>query len=193
MNNEYYHVYQLSYPEDFNFENTNPNPPVQMPISLQSQPCIQNFLPSVTSFPLFDNVDAMSLNATDYEDTRTYPGDDASYQGLSEYAYLDTVDTTNEQLNTSSRNQVETHTNSLCPLSAPFQTPCGPSVLHSDMTTDNSFHRSDVPNNTCISYMLIRMPASNEYVVMREERTQSMVGRISAASSIGEMLALTRM
>ncbi|CAG8544465.1 5115_t:CDS:2 [Paraglomus occultum] len=37
------------------------------------------------------------------------------------------------------------------------------------------------------------IPTSNEYIIMREERTQSMVGRISAASSVGEMLALTRM
>jgi len=165
-----------------------------MSINLQSQPRIQNFLPSATDFSHFDNGDATSLNNMDYEDTRTYPGGDASYQGnLSEYAHLDIVGTTNEQLNTSSHNQVENHTNSPCPLPAPFQILCGPSVLHSDMTTDNNFQRSDVANNTCISYMLIQMPASNEYVVMREERTQSMVGRISAASSIGEMLALTRM
>ena len=141
--------------------------PNQLPINLQSQP---RFFPSATSSSHSDN---MSMNNTD---TKTYTGDYASYQcNLSEDARQSNVDTTNEQLNTSSRNQVETHTNSPCPLPAAFQTLCGPSVPHSDMTTDNNFQRSNVPNSTCISYMLIQMPASNEYVVMREERTQSFI------------------
>ncbi|CAG8655667.1 11318_t:CDS:1, partial [Paraglomus brasilianum] len=181
----YNNICQSTYPEGFNFDDTNP--PSYMPVNLQ--PPSQDFLPSATSVFLSDNVDAMSVNTMDYGDTGTYTGDCASYQAnLSEYANVDTM---NGQLNTPSHNQVE---NSSCPLPGSFQTLGGPSVPHSDTTNDgpadNNFQHL---NNTCISYIIVQMPTSHEYVVMREERTQSVLGRISAASNISEILALTRM
>ncbi|CAG8673932.1 6134_t:CDS:1, partial [Paraglomus occultum] len=100
------------------------------------------------------------------------------------------VDTMNGQLNTPLRSQIEPHANP-GPIPASFQTICGSAVPHSDMMTDNNFQRLGMNNNnTYVSYSLIPIPTSNEFIVMREERTQSVLGRISAASSIGEMLAM---
>ncbi|CAG8537870.1 10631_t:CDS:1 [Paraglomus brasilianum] len=192
MNNDYIEHYNnicqsTTFPEDFNFDDINP--PSYMPVNLQPPSRIQDFLPSATSVFLSDNVDAMSMNSMDYGDTGTYTGDYASYQGnLSEYG---NVDTRSGQQNPPPHDQVE---NSSCPLPGSFQKLCGPSVPHSDTTNDdpadNNFQHL---NNTCISYIIIQMPTSHEYVVMREERTQSVLGKLSAASSISEILALTRM
>ena len=191
MNNDYIehynNIYQSTFPEDFNFEDNHP--PIYMPVNLQSQSHIQDFLPPATSFSLSDNVDEMSVNNMDYGDTGTYTGDYTSYQGNpSEYGNVDTMD---KQLNPPSHDQVE---NNSCPLPGSFQTVCGPSVPHFDTTNDGpTDNHSQHLNNTCISYILIQIPTSHEYVVMREERIQSVLGRISTATSIGEILALTRM
>ena len=195
MNNDNHYVSQLFYPEDFDFDDTNPLIP--MPINLQSQSRIEDFLPSATSFSPSDNM-LMNSNSMDYEDTGTYTGDYILYQGnLSENVIQGSVNTTNEQLNTHRRDQVETHTNNSYPLPVFFQTFYDSSNLYSgttnDCPTDNRSQHFDVANNTYVSYSLMQMPTSNEYVLIREERTQSVLGRISAAASIDEMLALTQM
>ncbi|CAG8529258.1 4848_t:CDS:1 [Paraglomus brasilianum] len=190
MNDDYIEHYnsicQSTYPENFNFEDNNL--PIYMPVNFQSQSHIQDFLPPATS-SLSNNVDEMSMNNMDYGDTGTYAGDYTLYQdNPSEYGNVDAMD---KQLNLPSHDQVE---NSSCPLPVSFRTVCGPSVPHCDTTNDspadNNFQHL---NNTCISYILIQGPTSHEYVIMREERTHSVLGRVSAATSIGEMLALTRM
>ncbi|CAG8601921.1 7740_t:CDS:1 [Paraglomus brasilianum] len=162
-----------------------------------------------------DNVDTTSMNIMNYENVSNYTGNYyyAPNQGNPPVSYSrpGSVNTMNGQLSTPC-DQVETHTNNPYPLPGSFQTLfghspyllpvsfqtlCGPSVPHSD-TTNNSLidnhsqHLGTNTNNTCISYIFKQMPTSNEYIVMREERTQSIVGRISAAASIGEMLALTQ-
>ena len=109
--------------------NINNNCPNQLPISLQSQPHFQDFLPSATSSSHSDNMD--------YEDTETYTGDYALYQGnLSEDAHQSNVDTPNEQLHTPLRDQVETHTNSPGPLPVSLQTFYDISNPYSDITND---------------------------------------------------------
>ncbi|CAG8673586.1 8496_t:CDS:1, partial [Paraglomus brasilianum] len=185
MNNDYIEHYnnicQSTFPEDFNFEDNNP--PIYVPVNLQSQPHIQDFLPSATSVFLSDNVDTM--------DYGTYTGDYTSYQCNPSECNVDTMD---EQLNPPPHDQVE---NSSCPLPVSFQTVCGPSVPHSDTTndgpTDNYSHHFGMINNTCILCILMQMPTSHEYLLIREERTQSGLGRVSAAASINEIIALTRM
>ena len=95
MNNDYYYVCRSTYPEDFNFEDNNP--PIYMPVNVQSQPRIQDFLPPATSFSLSDNVDEMSMNNMDYGDTGTYTGNYAPYQGnFSKYAHQGNADTMND-------------------------------------------------------------------------------------------------
>ncbi|CAG8599850.1 4937_t:CDS:1 [Paraglomus brasilianum] len=169
--------YVRSFPEDFNFD---------MPINLQAQSHAQNFLPSA-----FDNVDMTSMDIMNYENAGNYTANYVPYQvnPPASYFHPGNTDTMDGQLNITNHDQVE---NSSCPPPVSFQTLCGPSVSHSDTTNDgpadNNFQHL---NNTCISYILIQVPTSNEYVVMREERTQSVLGRISAAASIGEMFALT--
>src|SRR6185369_11138538 len=105
---------------------------------------------------------------------------------------------TNGQLNTPNHDQAKAHhVNSSRPLQVSFQTYCGTPNPYSDTTndgpTDNNSQHFGIANNTYISYTLIQMATSPEYVVMREERTQSVLGTVSAAAGIGEMLALTRM
>ncbi|CAG8601939.1 7741_t:CDS:1 [Paraglomus brasilianum] len=188
--------YQPCYPKDF-VDSTNP--PTQMPTNLLGQSHTQGFRPFAASFPLFHNVDMTSMNSMEYRNTRNtenYTGNHAQYQDNPSafYFYPGSVNTQNGQLNTLRSDQVETHTNSSCPLPISFQTLCGRDVLHSDTTGNHVQHfgMTNNTNNTCVSYIFTRIPTSNEYVVTREERTQSIVGRISAAASIGEMLALTR-
>ncbi|CAG8595588.1 4311_t:CDS:1 [Paraglomus brasilianum] len=181
----------------------------------------QSFYPGGFDFddapPIYqssDNVDTTSMNIINYENTGNYTGNYyyALNQGNPPVSYFrpGSVNTMNGQLNTPC-DQVETHTNNPYPLPeslqtlgghspyllpVSFQTLCGPSVPHSDTTNNNLIdnHSQNLgTNDTCISYIFKQMPTSNDYVIVREERTQTVIGRISAAASIGEMLALTRM
>ena len=178
ISNDYNNICQSSFPEDFNFDS-----PINMAINLQAQPHTQGFRPS-TAFPLSRNV---STNTMDYGNIGNYTGDYASYQG-------NPPDTDPGITN---HDQTEACANSSCSLQGSFQTYCGSFNPYSDTTndgpTDNHSQHSDVANNTYVSYSLMQMPTSNEYVVIREERTQSVLGRLSAAAIIDEMFALTRM
>ncbi|CAG8601971.1 7743_t:CDS:1 [Paraglomus brasilianum] len=185
--------YVRSFPEDFNFDSTNP--PVHMPINLQAQSHAQNFPPS-------DNVDTTSMDIMDYGNTGNYTGNYAPYEGnpsVSYYTQPSNIDT----MNPLSHGQVEIHTNSSCPLPVPFQTYCGfsdsypdTSILYSDTTnnslTDNNFQHLGTINNSSTSYIFTHEPTGSGYVVTKVEYTQSVLGRVSAAD-FNQMLATTRM
>ncbi|CAG8577955.1 7400_t:CDS:1 [Paraglomus occultum] len=170
--------YQSSYPEGFNSDNTNP------PLIRQSH--TQNFLSSVS-----DNVDGMFINTINYEDTRDYTGDYASFQGNPSVFHFHSgnIDTMNWQLNPQNRDQAATHANSS---SEPCQTFCDP---YSDVTNDNSTHHHfqrlgiSTTNSSSISYFLTHEPTNSGYIFMKVEYTQ--LGWISAAD-INKILDLTQ-
>ena len=83
--------YVRSFPDDFNFDNTNP--PVHMPINLHAQ----NF-PSSAS----DNVDMTSMDIMDYGNISNYTVNYVPYEGnpsVSYYTQPGNIDTMNGQLN----------------------------------------------------------------------------------------------
>ena len=204
MNNDsvryYNNVCQLSYSDDFNFDDTNP---IQMPVSTHTQD-------SVVSFPLPDNVDITSptVNTVDYGNT----GYSTSYQDDPSDSYYYTrpsnVDTMDGQLNIpcppARYDHVEIPANGSWPLPVSFQTLHGPSVQYPNTTTpgltNNYLQHLGTIDNTSIAYMLTQMPppqtsllsnvmnepASTEYIVMKVEYT-----RISAAD-IDRILAVSR-
>ncbi|CAG8601626.1 7376_t:CDS:1 [Paraglomus brasilianum] len=181
MNNNYighYNICQSTYPEDVNSDDAN----------------TQDFLPSVASVSLPENVDVMSntMNSMDYEDTGDYTGDYALYQGNPSVSHFHpgNVDTVNGQLNTLNHDQAETHENSSYPLPVPFQTVCDPYFdTMNDGSTDNHF---GVINNSSTSYIFTHDPTGTGYVVTKVEHTQLVLGRMSAAD-FNHMLATTRM
>ena len=188
----YNNIYQSSFPEDFNFDNTNP--PVHMPINLQAQSYAQNFLPSAS-----DNVDTTSMDIMNYGN---YTANYAPYQVNSSVSYFH-PDTMDGQLNIPNHDQAKPHANSSCPLQVPFQTYCGSSssypdtsIPHSDTTnisqTGNYFQHLGMINNSSTSYIFTHEPTGSGYVVTKVEYTQSALGRMSSAD-FNQMLATTRM
>jgi len=174
----------LSLLVDMTYINTNSSS--QMPNNLQTEPA-QDVRSPATFFPFSSNANMTSMNTLDYRNaanrTTLYQADS------SDSYYYPSINTTNGQLTTSSREQ---DMNNSCPL-------CGSSnghfgTINSRYITYNltpmrgaqasfSFNNSNVFNE----------PTSLEYMVIREVRIQSELGRVPAAASIGEMLALTRM
>ncbi|CAG8529341.1 4852_t:CDS:1 [Paraglomus brasilianum] len=186
MNNyigHYNNICQSTYPEDVNSDDAN------LP-SHQSH--TQDFLPSVASVSLSDNVDVMfnTMNAMDCENTGDYTGNYASYQDYPSDSYYTHI---NGQLN-SNPDQAETHSNSSCPLPVSFQTLYGSTNIYSDAMnddgpTDNCF---GMINNSSTSYVFTHDPTGTGYVVTKVEHTQLVLGRMSAAD-FNQMLATTRM
>ncbi|CAG8632530.1 8817_t:CDS:1 [Paraglomus brasilianum] len=211
MNNDsvrcYNNVCQLSYSDDFNFDDTNT---IQMPIDLLVSSHTQDFHPPVISFPLPNNVDITSptMNTVDYGNT----GYSTSYQDNPSDSYYYThpsnVDTMDGQLNIpcppARYDHVEIPANGSWPLPGSFQRLHGSSVQYPDTTTpgltNNYLQHLGTIDNTSIAYMLTQMPppqtslssnvmnepASTEYIVMKVEYT-----RISAAD-IDRILAVSR-
>ena len=150
----------------------NTNSPSRM---LQAQqPYAQDVRPPATFFPFSGNVDMTSMNTINYGNTGNHT---TSYQD----------DAMNEQLNPSSREQVESY--SSCPL-------CGSSNGHfgtiSSQSITITYTLTPMHTQASLSFNnsnVFNEPASLEFVVMKEVRIQSVLDRVPAAS-IGEVLAL---
>jgi len=177
INNNHVGLYNSLYqPENFTFDNVNA--PIHMPINSQAQSYAQSFRPYVTTFPFHGNVDVNTINYNNAGNTTSYQNDPpVSY-------YHPDVNTMNRQLNTSNNKQ---DINSSCPL-------CGSSNGHLSTINSRSATYTFMPMRTQPSLSFVMdEPTSTEYMVIREMRIQSVLGRVPAAASIEEMLALTRM
>jgi len=172
----YAHAHATHFPlhDNINMSSTNADPPGQMSINLQAQSYAQDFRSHDTSLPFHGNVDMSDMSYGNAGNRIiSYP------PSVSYYGPVPGVDTsTNGQLNTSSRNQVETHKNSSCPL-------CGSSNGH--FGTIKSIAHTFTQMRTQAN--VFNEP---EYVITREVRIQLVIGRVAANASFDEVLALTQ-
>ncbi|CAG8544499.1 5117_t:CDS:2 [Paraglomus occultum] len=190
-------------------ESLDSNPPVPLDTNLHTQSHIQSFRPYATSFSLEDmpyiNTNPPSQTTVNLpqpiQHVRT-PDIFLPFSGSVDMTSINTVDYRNAGNRTTSYQAdpsdsyyhpgvgirlTEQDMNCRCPL-------CGSSNGHFD-TIDSQFvtytlapMRAQASDNT----NLFNETASLEYVVIREVRVQSVLGRVPAAS-IGEMSALTQM
>ncbi|CAG8547380.1 7566_t:CDS:1 [Paraglomus occultum] len=167
--------YARAHATDFplNMTSTNTDSPGQMPTNLQAQHYAQDFRSHATSLPLHGNV---HMNAMHYGSTGNYI---TSYPSVSYYGPVSDVGASmNGQLNTSSRNKVETHKNNSCPL-------CGSSNRYfgTIKSIAHIFTQMRTQDN------VLNEP---EYVITREVRIQLVIGRVPANANFDQVLALTQ-